>query len=181
MAAETKSVGASGHETTTSLERVDEEKQSALARAGTLNKVLTFFLGHEEYAIDILFIEEITRPLSVTYVPRVPPYIMGVISLRGRVIPVLNLHVRLGLTAFALGKKTRFIICQMDDVEVGLVADKVNDVVSLDHYQLEPPPAKIAASGSGFIKNIGHIGERVLIVLDIEKVLQIHFGRDASS
>jgi len=162
------------NETLHRIEKSEDHQEIGMMKEGSSHKVLTFLLGNEEYAIDILVIEEITRPLVVTYVPRVPPHVMGVVSLRGRVIPILNLHARLGLAAFTPGKRNRFIIFQMEQAGVGIVADKINDVVSLEKHQLQPPPAKIKASGSGFIKNIGRVGERILIILDVEKVLQIH-------
>jgi len=162
------------HSESHALETSDNDDQREVLRRDDSNKVLTFLLANEEYAIDILAIEEITRPLTITYVPRVPPYIMGVVSLRGRVIPILDLHARLGLSAFSPGKKNRFIIFQVEQSGVGIIADRINDVVTLSKHQLQPAPAKIKASGSGFIKNIGRVGERMLIILDIEKVLQIH-------
>ena len=139
-------------------------------------KALTFLLANEEYAIYILVIQEIARPIAVTHVPRVPAYIRGIANLRGRVIPILDLHTRLGLSAFVPGSRNRFVICHTESGEVGILADKVNDVVELKRNKLQPPPAKIAASGSGFITHIGRVGGRILIVLDTEKILQLHRG-----
>ena len=161
-------------ETSSAIEKWGGFETRGLLKQDGVSKVLTFLLATEEYAIDILFIEEITRPFAVTYVPRVAPYILGVVSLRGRVIPILNLHARLGLASFVPGDKNRFVICQMERSEVGIVVDKVSDVVNLTSDQLQAPPAKIAASGSGFIKNIGRVKDRILIILDVEKVLRIH-------
>jgi purine-binding chemotaxis protein CheW len=155
------------------LEKWEGPGERGLVKTKEVFKALTFWLSKEEYAIDISVIEEITRPIAVTYVPRVPPYIKGIVNLRGRVIPVLNMHVRMGLDPYLPGNKNRFIICRTEQAEVGIIADKVNDVVSLEKYQMDPPPAKIAASGTGFIKNIGRVKERILIILDTEKVLQV--------
>ncbi len=160
-------------ETSGAVEPWQGHGERGLLKGGKAIKVLTFLLANEEYAVDILVIEEIARPVAVTHVPRVPPYIRGIVNLRGRVLPILNLHVRLGLSAYVPGNKNRFIICRTESAEMGILADKVNDVVELEKHQLQPPPAKIAASGSGFIKNIGRVGGRILIVLDIDKVLQI--------
>ncbi len=161
------------------LETWEGAGQRGLVKGEEAFKALTFWLANEEYAIDISVIEEITRPIVVTTVPRVPNYIKGIVNLRGRVIPVLNMHVRMGLIAFVPGNKNRFIICRTEQAEVGIIADKVTDVVCFEKYQLEPPPAKIAASGSGFIKNIGRVKERILIVLDTEKILRISEGETA--
>jgi purine-binding chemotaxis protein CheW len=159
-----------------SLEKWEQVGERGLIKTEDSLKALTFWLAHEEYAIDISVIEEITRPIVVTTVPRVPAYIKGIVNLRGRVIPVLNVHVRMGLSAFVPGNKNRFIICRSEQSEVGIIADKVTDVVCLEKHQLEPPPAKIAASGSGFIKNIGRVKERILIILDTDKVLRVDHG-----
>jgi purine-binding chemotaxis protein CheW len=162
------------------LEKWEEIGQRGIVKGEDSFKALTFWLANEEYAIDISVIEEITRPIVVTTVPRVPPYIKGIVNLRGRVIPVLNVHVRMGLAAFAPGNKNRFIICRTEQSEVGIIADKVTDVVCFEKYQLEPPPAKIAASGTGFIKNIGRVKDRILIILDTEKILKIVEGATSS-
>lgn len=156
------------------VERVEPLSESGgLVSEEAIRKVLTFMLADEEYAFDILAIEEITRPLAVTHVPRVPPHVVGVVSLRGRVIPMVDLHVRLGLSAFVSERKNRFIICQTEHSTVGVVADKINGIVALSPDQLKPPPAKITASGSGYTKNIARLRDRIVMVLDIEKVLQI--------
>ena len=157
-----------------------ESGQRGLTAGSDALKALTFWLADEEYAIDISVIEEITRPMIVTTVPRVPSYIKGIINLRGKVIPVLNIHVRMGLASFKPGSKNRFIICRSDQAEVGIIADRVTDVVSLEKYQMEPPPEKIATFGSGFIKNIGRVKERILIVLDMDKILRVDHGETAS-
>ncbi|MBI3358655.1 MAG: purine-binding chemotaxis protein CheW [Nitrospirae bacterium] len=162
------------------LEQWEGAGQGGLVKGDDAVKALTFWLANEEYAIDISVIEEITRPIVVTTVPRVSPYIKGIVNLRGRVIPVLNMHVRMGLAAFVPGNKNRFIICRTEQSEVGIIADRVTDVVCFEKYQLEPPPAKITASGSGFIKNIGRVRERILIVLDTDKILRIAEGETAS-
>mgnify|MGYP001561479579 CR=1 FL=1 len=164
----------------TAIEKWEEPGQRGLIKTEEALKVLTFWLADEEYAVDISVIEEITRPVAVTYVPRVPPYIKGIINLRGRVIPVLNIHVRMGLAPYVPGEKNRFVICRTAQAEVGIIADKVNDVVSLDKYQIEPPPAKIAASGSGFVKNIARVKERILIILDTGKILRVNYEEETS-
>ncbi len=156
------------------IETINAPPSGGLIKVETALKALTFLLAEEEYAIDILVIEEISRPIAVTRVPRVPSYICGITNLRGRVIPILDLHVRLGLAPFVPGSKNRFIICRTEFAEVGILADKVYDVVNLEKHQLQPPPAKIVASGSGFITHIGRVSERILIVLDTEKILQIN-------
>ena len=136
-------------------------------------ELLTFNLGREEYAVDIMLIQEITKVTDVTHIPRIPSYIKGIITLRGNVIPVFDMHARLGLAPFVKGPKSRFIICAAESGTVAMMVDYVNDVVRLMKQDLEAPPAGVAAIDAGFIKNIAKQKDRLLILLDIDKTLQI--------
>jgi len=136
-------------------------------------ELLTFSLAKEEYAIDILVIQEITKLTEITPIPRTPSYIHGIVTLRGNVIPVFDMHRRLQLDPFIESGKSRFVICQLKEGAVAITVDEVIDVVHLKKSRLEPPPSGIAANGGGFIKSIGRAKERLLILLDIEKALQI--------
>lgn len=136
-------------------------------------ELLTFSLAKEEYAIDIMVIQEITKPTEITAIPRTPSYIHGIVTLRGNVIPVFDMHRRLQLDPFIEKGKSRFVICQLKEGAVAITVDEVIDVVHLKKNQLEPPPSGIAVNGGGFIKSIGRAKERLLILLDIEKALQI--------
>lgn len=136
-------------------------------------ELLTFFLANEEYAIDIMMIQEITKLTEMTPIPRTPSYIHGIVTLRGNVIPVFNLHDRLKLDPFLARRKSRFVICQLKEGAVAVTVDEVVDVVHLKKNRLEPPPSGVAANGGGFIKSIGRCKERLLILLDVEKALQM--------
>jgi purine-binding chemotaxis protein CheW len=149
-----------------------EEKEESLSEEDEL-ELLTFSLAKEEYAIDIMVIQEITKLTEITAIPRTPPYIHGIVTLRGNVIPVFNMHRRLKLDPFTERGKSRFVICQLKEGAVAIMVDEVIDVVHLKKSQLEPPPSGITANGGGFIKSIGRAKERLLILLDIEKALQV--------
>ena len=149
----------------------DEEEGSS--GDGEELELLTFFLAKEEYGIDIKMIQEITKLTDITPVPRTPSYIHGIVTLRGNVIPVFNIHDRLKLDPFIEGSKSRFVICQLKEGAAAITVDAVTDVVHLTKSQLEPPPSGISSNGSGYIKNIGRFKERLLILLDLQKALQI--------
>ena len=148
------------------------EEETSLAEGDEL-ELLTFFLAKEEYAIDIMMIQEITKLTEMTPIPRTSSYIHGIVTLRGNVIPVFNLHERLKLDPFVARAKSRFVICQLKEGAAAITVDEVIDVIHLKKNRLEPPPSGVAAHGRGFIKNIGRSKERLLILLDVEKALHI--------
>lgn len=136
-------------------------------------ELLTFNLGEEEYAVEIGVIQEITKSTEITHIPRIQSDIKGIITLRGNVIPVFDMHARLGLAPFVKGPKNRFIICAAEKGMVAMLVDRVNDVARLMRHDLEAPPAGVAAIDAGFIKKIARYDNRLLILLDIEKTLRI--------
>ena len=141
---------------------------------------LTFVLGAEGFAIDILSIREIIEHAPLTQVPMMPAYVGGVINLRGAVVPVIDLAVRFGRAASAVSKRTCIVIIEVPNGEerqqVGLLVDAVNAVLDIAPSQIEPPPALAGASAEAqFVLGIGKAGERVVFLLDVARVL----GNDA--
>lgn len=151
---------------------VMEEETSDVAPEAL--ELLTFNLEDEEYAVDIGRIQEITKLTEITLIPRIQSYIRGIITLRGNVIPVFDMRARMGLAPFVNEPKSRFIICATENGTVAMWVDRVNDVVRLMRRHLEPTPTGVAAVDAGFIKNIARHENRLLILLDIEKTLQIN-------
>lgn len=149
------------------------EEEEIAADDGEEMEVLTFNLDQEEYAVDIMMIQEITKLTDITPIPRTPGFIKGVVNLRGNIVPVFDLHKRLGLGPFLESHKNRFIICQTPSGAAAVMVDEVTDVIQLKKNRLEPPPSGGAAQSAGFIKNIGKFKERLLILLDVEKVLRM--------
>ena len=128
-------------------------------------------LGHEEYGVDILAIKEIIRWTHITRVPKAPFFIQGVINLRGNVIPVINSHLRLNLSTTEVTDKSRIIIFNVEDLVVGFIVDEVIEVVSLSKEMLEKP--QMVEGNNKFIKNIGKINDRLIMILDLQKVLDL--------
>ena len=133
-------------------------------------QLVTFKLGDEEYAIDILKVQEINRMVSITTVPNADRSLEGVINLRGRVIPVTNLRKKFGLDSKELDGHSRIMVVDVGTT-IGLIVDSVSEVLRLPSDTVEPPP-HIAGNGStDYVMGIGKLEDRLLILLDIEKLM----------
>jgi purine-binding chemotaxis protein CheW len=159
---------------------LDERLQETPAR-----RFLTFMLAGEEYALDILRISEIIKVRPVTEVPRAPSFVTGIISVRGTIVPVVDLRVRLHLPATETGPAARILIVRKQDEPYGLVVDEVVHVVRLHAEDIEPPPPAVGGASSEFIAGIGRppsilmpgaSGGRMLIVLNVDAVLAFEVG-----
>jgi chemotaxis signal transduction protein len=145
-----------------------EQPSRASPRAG---KYLTFFLGAEEYGLDILAVQEIIALVPITRVPRVAPFVRGVFNLRGRVIPVIDLRLKFGMPAVEDTPETCIVVARAGHGDVGMVVDRVSDVVTLTEREIEPAPALDAAVDSSFLAGIGTGGGGVRLLLDVARVL----------
>ena len=136
---------------------------------------LGFYLGNEEYALDIEVISELIKPRALTELPQVPEYICGIMSLRGEVIPVVDLKIRLGLELNDLGDANlqRIIVCDGKDQRIGLLVDRISQVVRLRVDQIEKPHLVREDSATAFIQGVGRNQGRMLIQLRPEKALEI--------
>ena len=136
-----------------------------------LLQLVSFFIEDEEFAVDILYVQEINRMLQVTKVPNAPDYVNGVINLRGRVIPVINLRLRLGMPRKEPDKNTRIIVMEVNEKTVGFIVDSVNEVLRIPENVTEAPPSLAMGINSEFIKSVGKLEDRLLILIDLEKIL----------
>ncbi len=136
-----------------------------------LLQLVSFMIGNEEYAVDILFVQEINRMLQITKVPNAPEYVDGVINLRGRVIPVIDLRYKLGLSKKEHNKNTRIIVVEVKNKTVGFIVDAVKEVIRIPENITEAPPEIVSGSNTEFIKSVGKLEDRLLILIDLEKML----------
>ncbi|MCP3997636.1 MAG: purine-binding chemotaxis protein CheW [bacterium] len=134
-------------------------------------KFLTFFLGEEEYALEIMKVQEIIGLMPITLVPQTPDSVLGIINLRGKVIPVLDLRRKFDLPAVDHDELTCIVVMQVSDVLVGILVDRVNEVSDLDDSHLQEMPVINAGSMSDFMLGVGKIDDRVLMLLAIERVI----------
>lgn len=148
------------------------EGLSLTERAG---KYLTFSLAEEEYGLEILKVQEIIGMMSVTRVPKMPEFIRGVINLRGKVIPVIDLRLKFGLEEKENTERTCVIVVQItrDDRQIttGVIVDEVSEVLDISEDQIEDAPSFGSDVNTEFILAMGKVGQKVVMFLDIDKVL----------
>jgi len=135
-----------------------------------LVQLACFTVGSEEYALDIMRIKEIIQPLKITTVPRVPPFIEGVIELRGAILPVVDLRKRFELPATPPTRATKYIIVGLEGRIVGLVVDAVSDFLRVARGDVSPAPM-LAGDAGQYFTGVVRRGGRILFVLDIDKIL----------
>ena len=133
-------------------------------------QLVTFRLGEEEYGVDILKVHEINRMMDITAVPNAPKCIEGVINLRGKVIPVINLRRKFGLPHKEADARSKIVVVDVG-MAAGIIVDSVSEVLRINSDVIEPPPPMTAAIGSEYILGVGKLKERLLILLDIERLL----------
>lgn len=149
-----------------------------VAAAEELAQLVTFFLGDEEYAVEIAGVQEIIRMTEITRVPRAPDFVEGVCNLRGRIVPVLDLRKRFGLEPVPHGRKTRIIIVKMATRTVGLLVDAVAEVLRMPRQAIDPPPDLVVAGvDSTYVRGVGKLEHRLIILLDLERILAHHEAR----
>ncbi len=138
-------------------------------------KYLTFSLGNEEFGISILNVREIIGVMEITAVPHTPPYIKGVINLRGRVIPVMDLRLRFGMSSKEYDDRTCVIVTEVqghnNTVYVGMVVDSVSEVVNIAAAEIEHPPSMGSSTESENILGMAKVKDEVKILLDVNRIV----------
>jgi len=142
-------------------------------------QVVAFLLNDEEYAVNILAVQEIIRPTAITRVPKAPEYVQGVINLRGNVVPVINLRKRFGCNKENLiDDNTRIIILNVNEVKAGITVDSVTEVIRISGENIEEPNL-IESLDKKYVDGIGKYENRLLILLNLEEILELaHFSQD---
>jgi purine-binding chemotaxis protein CheW len=137
-----------------------------------VSQFVGFRLDNEDYAIAITKIQEIILMKPITRIPQVPDYIEGLINLRGSVIPIVNLRKRFGLASHDVDDETRTIVVNIRDKTVGCVVDAVTKVMRINRDQIQPPPLSVLSTAHQFISGLAQLEDRLLIILDIEKLFE---------
>lgn len=133
--------------------------------------LVTFKLGNNEYAIDIMQAREIIKMEKITLIPNAPDYVEGVINLRGNIIPIVDLKKRFNLEENDGEKNTGIIIVKIDDVDMGIIIDAISKVVSIATSNIQPPPPMLSGIGQKYIKGVAKLEDKLLVVLDLEKLI----------
>lgn len=135
------------------------------------DKYLTFHLGEEDYGIEIAFVTEIIGIQKITEVPDMPEFIKGVINLRGKVIPLMDVRERFRMQFREYDERTCIVVVDINNTAVGLLVDEVSEVVDIPESQVEPAPKTGKGTSSRFIKGMGKMDDEVKILLDVGKIL----------
>lgn len=140
-----------------------------------VGKYLTFHLSQEQYGVSLLGVREIIGLMDITHVPRTPKYVRGVINLRGRIIPVVDSRLKFGMEAIEDTEVTCIIVVELnyDDqiIQIGILVDEVDEVLDIQEKQIDNVPTIGADANMNFIRGVAKIGKRVVMLLDIQRVL----------
>ncbi len=135
-------------------------------------KFLSFIIGEEEYGIEIRYVTEIIGIQNITAVPDLPIYVKGIINLRGKIIPVIDVRLRFHKEPMIYNDRTCIIVVDIDGLSVGLIVDNVSEVLSMAEESIVPPPDARTGFHNRYIKGIGKVANKVILVLDGEVLLQ---------
>lgn len=150
---------------------VKEEKKQNAGPDIKGGKFLTFFLGQEEYAIEILKVQEIIGLMNITPVPKMPSYIRGVLNLRGKIVPVMNLRTRFGLDKVDDTDETCIIVIQDDGYLMGILVDKVSEVVDIETENIEEVPTVGVDDQGKYLAGLGKLQDSVKMIIEVHEVL----------
>jgi len=136
-------------------------------------KIVSFVLGEEEFGIDIMKIDSIVEFGKITKIPESADYVEGIMNIRGNVVPIINLRKKFLMEDLEEERKKRakVVVINIGDKQVGLLVDDVKEVLTISDEQLEEPPAEVGGVGKRYILGIAKIGESMMIILDIDKIL----------
>ncbi len=137
----------------------------------TEGKFLTFVLGNEEYGVEILRVREIIGLMDITTVPQTPDYMKGVINLRGKVIPVIDLRLKFSMQEEEHTQETCVIVAEVNNTSIGIIVDSVSEVLDIKSDEIEETPSFGQGIDTDFIMGMGKTREKIIILLDIEVVL----------
>ena len=145
----------------------------AIQAASNERQLVVFSLNNESYGIDIESVREIIRMQDVTHVPRAPKHVRGVINIRGKVIPILCLRERFGLSVLERTDDQRIVVLEIGDVAAGIVVDKVDEVMRIPEDSINPPSAIVTTADSNYLEGIANLDDRLIILLDLQQVVTV--------
>lgn len=137
---------------------------------GQIRELVAFKIDTEEFAVDIASVQEINRAVDVTRIPNAPSHVQGVMNLRGKIIPVVDLRTMLGFEARIADKQSRIMVIEIGGLVAGFLVDSVSEVVRLPASAVEAPPAFAGAAESDYVGGVGKVDDRLLILLNLQKL-----------
>ena len=142
--------------------------QNCLAKEG---KYLTFTLGKEDYGLEILKVREIIGLMNITSLPKMPVFMRGIINLRGKIIPVIDLRLKFGMPSIEMSAEACIIVINLNEKLIGIIIDKVNEVLDIKQENIEPAPNLVSDVHTDYILGIGKVHDSAKILLNINRVL----------
>lgn len=147
-------------------EEIDEMEEDTLK-----DRYLTFSLDKESYGIEVKYITEIIGIQAITEIPEIPEYVKGIINLRGKIIPVMDVRLRFKKETKEYNDRTCIVVVDIRDVSIGLIVDSVSEVITIPEQDIVEPPQMSKGFSNRYIKNIGKVGNEVRLLLDCDKLL----------
>ena len=149
-----------------------EQVQEVKTKTNDELQLVVFNIGSEEFAVEIMKVQEIIRMTNITKIPQASGYVKGIINLRGRIIVVINLNVIMGMGSKEQDENTRIIVTDIGNTVMGFVVDSVSEVIRLPANSVESAPAIIANKiGTEYVRGVGKLEDRLLILLDLDRIL----------
>jgi purine-binding chemotaxis protein CheW len=135
-------------------------------------QIVGFRIGRESFGLPIALVHEIVRPPEITNVPHAPEYVEGVMNLRGRIVPVIDLRRRFGSAAVANTRKNRVLVVDVDSRAVGLIVDSASEVLKISDAQIDPPPNVLTDAATSYVTGVAKHQGRLIILVDLKRILQ---------
>jgi purine-binding chemotaxis protein CheW len=148
-----------------------DKSKDRKGNAAEVRQLISFIVGAEEYGLEVLRVKEVIRLRQVTWLPKAPSCVMGIINLRGDVIPIVDLRERFGLAAQQQTAITRVIVVEAEGTHVGMVVDSASQVLRAPVDQFEHPPMMIGEGAKDFVKEVAKLGDRLIIMIDVDRIL----------
>jgi purine-binding chemotaxis protein CheW len=138
-----------------------------------LVQLVSFKIGDEEFGVQILKVQEIVRMMEITKVPKSPPFVEGIVNLRGRIIPVIDMRKRFNLPPKQRDRDTRIIVVGLEQGTVGFIVDAVSEVLRIPINTIESTPQLVLGVDTEYISGVGKLQDKLLIILDLDKILSV--------
>ncbi|HVO39690.1 MAG TPA: chemotaxis protein CheW [Spirochaetia bacterium] len=138
---------------------------------GELRQFISFSVGDEEYGLELLRVKEVIRVREITWLPKAPSFVKGIINLRGDVIPIIDLRDKFGLEAKEATANTRVIVVEVEGKLMGMIVDSASQVVRIPADQIDPPPPVLGGFSQEFITGVGKMEDKLIILLNIDRIL----------
>ena len=148
-----------------------EQQRKTRAQSAEADQMISFAIGEEHYGVDIQEVKEVIRIREITQLPKAPTFVKGVINLRGDVIPIIDLREKFGLEQLDYTEVTRVIVVEVDGKSIGMVVDSVSNVIKIPQDEIEPPPQLVGELSGEYLRGIGKLGEKLIVLISIDKIL----------